>query len=398
MAGDAWRPALLAITIGGTAVGYGWMLLSAPAPVRASLLWLTGTFVVVALGLAWISRAHLDARTVSSNAALGSIVHVAAAGAVVAAHHLWHGGLEGSWGYFALGTLGTVAAFGSWSRGKASPRASRRAAPAPSPHEPPPSTGEHLEQEPDWEALAAVLDERGDAVRARQLAALRRVASALDADGTENDRVHSATLVLRQEVFRLRNEAVASGQGVDDDDLLTQAASFFEWGAQKLPELVELDIEDLLLAQVVAEIRALKSRVDHVYVDHTELVPIHPIDRATAEEKCAQRVEALRAARPLLESNGMVLSEDLIAAHPELSIMASVTGFQVVSLGEEEGYVTFEGNGRAFALLRAFPGETVQVEVRRFSFDDPDRHARVARHVQRVRRANGIAANDAGSS
>ena len=66
-------------------------------------------------------------------------------------------------------------------------------------------------------------------------------------------------------------------------------------------------------------------------------------------------------------------------------------GFQVVSLGPDQGYVTFEGNGRAFAIQRAFDGgEVVQVEVREFLFDDEAQWQTVLQHVERVRRSNGI--------
>ena len=78
---------------------------------------------------------------------------------------------------------------------------------------------------------------------------------------------------------------------------------------------------------------------------------IHPIDRDTADEKCDERARAALAALPLLQQNGMKLSETLIAAEPRLEAFQSVTGFCVVELRAEEGappegYVTFEGNGR----------------------------------------------------
>lgn len=394
MTRSAWRPAILVATIGGTAAGYAWLFVSAEPREQASLLWLTGTFTVVALGLAWVSREGLDIRTLTSNLALGSIVHLVGAGAVVTAEHLWRRGwvpgLGGSWGYFLLGTVGTLAALSSWSRAKPATTPASRPAPRAASPEPPPGPSTHLDDPPPWDALGQAFDERGDAVRQRQLAALRRIAEVLDGDDPASERVRDATLVLRQEVFRLGNESVAALQGADDDDLLTRAAAFFEWGVQKLPELVDLDVEDLLLAQVVAEIRAWKSHVEHRYIDHTLLEPIHPIDRPTAEEKCAGRVAALQEAKGLLRANGMRLSEDLIAAHPELEALSSVTGFQVVSLGEGAGYVTFEGNGRAFALKRAFADEVVAVEVREFCFDDEDRRQRVLRHIDRVRRTNGI--------
>lgn len=395
MSRSVWRPALLVATIGGTAVGYLWMLRHAEPRVQASLLWLTGTFVVVALSLTWISRDTLDMRAFTSNLALGSIVHLVAAGSVTGADTLWRRGLvpglSQSWVYFLLGALGTLGALLSWSRAKPVGAVPSKPSPRVPVLEAPPKASAHFEATPEWEAIAEELAQRADALRLRQLDALRRISDMLESEATSDERIRDALLVVRQEVFRLRNESVAAGRGVDDDDLLTRAADFFEWGVQKLPELADLDVEDLLLAQVVAEIRALSSSVEHRFVPHTALQPIHPIDRQTAEDKCASRVAAIIAARELLVANGMRLSEDLIAAHPELAAMSSVTGFQVVALGDGAGYVTFEGNGRAFALARAFAeDDVVQVEVREYLFDDEDRYARVLRHVDRVRRANGV--------
>ncbi|MFT4978270.1 MAG: hypothetical protein ACI8S6_004178, partial [Myxococcota bacterium] len=113
----------------------------------------------------------------------------------------------------------------------------------------------------------------------------------------------------------------------------------------------------------------------------------HPIDRDTANEKCDARAAAARDALPVLQANSMRLSEALIASDEALRPFASVTGFQVVDLGEGEGYVTFEGNGRREALSRAF-GEDfgVEVEVRLFHFPDEATAATIRRRVRRVQR------------
>jgi len=83
----------------------------------------------------------------------------------------------------------------------------------------------------------------------------------------------------------------------------------------------------------------------------------------------------------------MRLSEGLIATEEALAPFRSVTGFQVVSLGEGEGYVTFEGNGRREALQRAFgEDEVVMVECRRYRFEDDKDRETIRRRVRRVRR------------
>jgi hypothetical protein len=397
---NAWRQRLLVATVVGTTAGYGWLLATAEPRLRASMLVLSGIFLAAAASVLWVYRHQLTARVVTANLALGAIVHLVATGAVAAADHLWHlglvPGLGRNWAYFLLGVLGVGGALFTWSRARpeSAPPPGKRSVSRPATPEPAPAPSAHLDEEPRWVELARSFDERADATRARQLDALRRIAAVLGGDEDEPTRLEHATRVLRQEVLRLAAESAASHKSDDETDLLTQVAAFFEWGVQKLPEIADLDVEDLLLAQVVAEIRATHSEVEHVFVDHRALHPIHPIDRPSAEAKCAWRVGALQKARELLHANGMRLSEDFIAAHEELAPMASVTGFQVVSLGDGEGYVTFEGNGRAFALQRAFGMDApLEVEVRQFRFRDDAALRRVLRHVERVRRANGILAD-----
>jgi hypothetical protein len=387
------RNGLLAFTVAGTTAGYAWLFATADARLQVSLGMLTGAFALAAVSLFFIYRRVLNRRYVGANLALGSIVHLAIAGVVAAGDHLADRGvgpgLTSNWAYFVVGLLGVGAAIFTWSRARPRPDAEAPPVKARDVAEPVPAAAPQLEQEPAWMELSDELAERADHVRHRQLHSLERIARALQQDKPDEVRVAEATRVLRQEVLRLTAESAADKDD-DGDDLLSQAASFFEWGVQKLPELAKLDVPDLLLAQVVAEIRAVHDEVEHIFVPHTALVPIHPINRPTAEAKADERAAAARAALDLIQANGMKLSEDLIAAHEELHAFKSVTGFQVVDVGEGK-YVTFEGNGRAAAIQRAFGEDpVVEVEVRRFRFDDPHELERVQRRVERVQRANGV--------
>jgi hypothetical protein len=221
-----------------------------------------------------------------------------------------------------------------------------------------------------------------DPVRADVVEALLAIA-----DAPSLEQAHAQA---RRAARDLALSATAEAREADEDDALSQAASLLQWGAQKLPELAELDVSDLLMAKVIADIRATHDEVERIVVDHRRLLPIHPIDRATAEEKAEARATAARQALPLLEEHGMQLTEALIAAHDELSAFKSVTGFQVVEVSPEGHYVTFEGNGRREALLRAFPDTPVQVEVRCYRFTDPRRRTTIQRRLERVRRWKGI--------
>jgi len=190
--------------------------------------------------------------------------------------------------------------------------------------------------------------------------------------------------VLQQECTRLEQEANAQEKQQQEGDALSQAARLVEWGIQKLPEIAELNVSDVLMAKTIADIRTLHTSVEKKLVSHHQLLAIHPIDRDTANEKCNARAQSIRTALPLLENNEMKLTENLIDAQQELEAFSSITGFQVVKI--PEGYVTFEGNGRREAIKRAFPHKPILVEVREFIFSDDDIRADIIRRVNRVRR------------
>lgn len=378
----SWRGGLFLGIVAVGVIGYLWMFAVGDSGVRGSLGLLTVVFALLTAGVFWRYRDRLTERLVTANLALGSIVHLAIAAAIVATDRLWELGvlpaLQTNWQHFAIGAFALAGSVLTWTAARG-----RRETPAvpvtlQGDPEPPPPPSPKLDAPPDWSALAETLE--GDSVRLKQLQALERLAHVLS--GETRDRADEALRVVYQEALRLQTDAAAAGG--DDEDVLTQAASLLEWGAQKLPELAELDVSDLLMAKAVADIRAQHDRVQHVFVDHRLLLAIHPIDRPTAEDKCEARAQAARDAMPLLEANGMRLSEDLIAAHDELEAFRSVTGFQVVRLPGDR-YVTFEGNGRREALQRALGDRPVEVEVRHFVFDDPETARTIARRVERVR-------------
>lgn len=378
----SWRNGLFFTAVLLALAGWSWMALSVRPWVRPQLGLLAVVFTLLMAAAHYYARESLTARQVTANMALGLVVHTACAALVVAVDRLMIQGLvptlTANGVHFLVGAIGITAAFVSWTKARRAPEVplpAVRDQPEPAPPELP-----ELEQQPDWSGVQQELVQRADGDRLRAVQALQRVEHALDESEA------AARRVIRQEVIRLKAESAAQLKSSGEDDVLSQAASLLEWGAQKLPELAELDVSDVMMAKAIADIRANHQRIERVFVDHRELKAIHPIDRATADEKCNQRAQAAKQALPLLRANGMRLSEDLIAAHEELEAFKSVTGFQVIPLAEG-GYVTFEGNGRREALARAFgEDEPVYVEVRRFDFDDPETLATMQRRVERVRR------------
>lgn len=391
-AGLTTRERVLIAVVGCTFGGYGWMFAASPH-LRSRLALLTAVFAAGTVAVWWRSRRGLRSRLVTANLALGSILHVGAAALLVGADRLWTLGLlpaiSANWHHFAIAVLGLAGAFVSWSRARGGSETptleTRTGVPEPAPRSSP-----ELERTPAWDALREELVERGDGLRQRQLRVLERLAGVLDGEEPERTRVAAARRVVHQEVDRLITESRSAEREADEDDVLTQAATLLEWGAQKLPELAELDVGDLLMAKAIADIKSKVDRVEHVFVDHRKLAPIHPIDRDTAIAKCEERAEAARRALPLLENNGMRLSEDLIGAREELEAFRSVTGFQVVEI-DDDRFVTFEGNGRREALARAFGEDRpVEVEVRVYRFDDRRTERTIRRRVDRVRRHKGL--------
>jgi len=364
-----WRAGLLASAVLLSLGGWAWMFLSASELLRGSLGLLSLAFALGLVAVAWHYRRTLRGNQITSLLALGSVVHTGLAALVVAgdrfgelgpASALWANGH-----HFLIGVLGLAGAAGAWTRarGTVDPSTATDAPPAPPPGD-----------EPLPEALA------DDPLRGWAVRALRHVAEADTLDeARQRARRHAETLTL---------DAEAAERTAASDDALSQAAALLEWGAQKLPELAELDVSDLLMAKAIADIRAQHTEVERVFVDHRRLLPIHPIDRATADDKASQRAEAARAAWPIIDANDGQLSEALIATHDELAPFASVTGFQVVEVAD--GFVTFEGNGRREALARAFTDNGVQVEVRLYRFGDEATARTIARRVDRVRRAKGV--------
>lgn len=377
------RDGLLAAVVLLTSIGYTAIFVLANDRVVGPLRLLLTVFLFGGAATAYHYRDRLTFKLVSANVALGCIVHLVSAALVVTADQVVALGAVSAvaqhWVNFGVGVLGITGAAFTWTRARGADDAPDVVLPdAP---EPAPPAVVDLEP-PAWEAVSASL---ASPEARRHLASLQRLEAVLDEATEPAERVEAALRVVRQEAKRLQTSAAAEADS--DDDVLSQAANLLEWGAQKLPELGELDVSDVLMAKAIADIRALRVRVEHRFIDHRKLRAIHPIDRATADAKCEERAAAARVALPLLEAHGNRLSEALINGEEALAAFRSVTGFQVVEIEGGQGFVTFEGNGRREALRRAFGHErAIDVEVRVFLFDDPAVQATIERRVQRVRR------------
>ena len=383
-----WRAGLLVAVLAFCAAGWGAFFWFGSPGVRSSIGLLAVLFALVSAGVLRHYRAQVSGRLATAYLALAAIANLAGAGIIVGSDRLWQLGLlpalEQNWHHVVIGTLAVGLSFVAWTRARipgAPPHVPADAAAIEV--EPAPPANPKLAGPPDWDALQELVANSAlPDIRNKHLQVLRRLADLDDADAMRR--------VVHQEARRLGTDLVAEAQSTNEEDVLTQAAHFLEWGAQKLPELAELDVSDALMAKAIADIRSLHDRVEHRFVPLASLRAIHPIDRDTAIAKSEQRAQAAREAIAILEANSMRLSEELVAAEDALAPFRSVTGFQVIERADGS-FVTFEGNGRRDALQRAFSeAQPVQIEVRVFRFDDAGTLETIRRRVERVRRWKGI--------
>ena len=366
-----WRNRLFIGAVSVFLVSYGLGIYFFPAA-RNALYILLGAYVAGSLVLL---QRQKTIRMLSANLALGVIFLLIAGGCIVGLSGLKERfPLDSRWQFVLAVLLGLGCVYISWRKAKIK-------------EESPSIKGDFtLEKAPakqiiqnlNWEALDDMLSSQPQ--RLLHLRSLRRLHILIE----ENCSYEELRNVILQEGVRIEQEARAQKKQAMENDALTQAARLVEWGIQKLPEIAELDMSDVLMAKSIADIRTLHSEIEHIMVSHHQLKAIHPIDRDTANDKCNARAAAARKALPILQAHDMKLTENLIAAEKALAEFESVTGFQVVKI--DEGYVTFEGNGRREALRRAFPDQEVFVEVRLFKFSNPATQDDIERRVKRVRR------------
>jgi hypothetical protein len=308
--------------------------------------------------------------------------------------------LQGIWLYITIGYVTVTVIYWIWNHFSGKTKSdlttsSRRATQALikktkhaliSPEPPPASL---VSEKYDWLEVLGQFGRQPEPGRLSHLVSLCRIFAATNTEDITRVR---ATII--DEVTKLQRECTADIKSAKED-LLSQSVQMLLWGKQKLPELTELDMSDLIMAKVIADINRLSTGYESIFVSYKSLKPIHAINRGSANAKCDDRADAARKAISVLQANGMRLSESLIAAEESLKEFQSVTGFQVVQLSGSDGggYVTFEGNGRRESLKRAFqdnPNIDLFVEVRLFQFVDEETTVHISQQVQICRRWKGV--------
>ncbi len=151
------------------------------------------------------------------------------------------------------------------------------------------------------------------------------------------------------------------------------------WG--KKSELSQMDEKDALLAKLVMDIHRKRTHSSVGMVDLFDLHPVHPIDRENAMAAAQKRIAAL------MEHKEQILAEKELTGEVLIQFIPSVSAIKCVRTIDGE-LVSFEGNGRLFALQHVFDDEDrLMVEVEEYFFRNSKK---ISRRINRIRKLHGF--------
>ncbi len=151
------------------------------------------------------------------------------------------------------------------------------------------------------------------------------------------------------------------------------------WG--KRSELSQMDEKDALLAKLVMDIHRKRLHSSLCMADLFALYPVHPIDRDNAMTSTQQRIAMLNQHKEKILAAKELTGDVLIEYIPSVSAIKCVRTID----GE---LVTFEGNGRLYALQHVFSKEDgLKIEVEEYFFRNTKK---LSRRINRIRRLHGF--------
>lgn len=159
---------------------------------------------------------------------------------------------------------------------------------------------------------------------------------------------------------------------------IKQLIAYF-WG--KKSELAVMDEKDVLLSKIVLDIHRKRSRKTSELVPLFNLLPIHPINRASSLTSTYKRIEILRSNRQQLLRTRELTNEVLKKFIP------SISAIKTIQLSDNE-YVAYEGNGRLAAMQEVFtPKDNLVIEIELYHFN---RSQSILGRVRRLRRLHKL--------
>lgn len=151
------------------------------------------------------------------------------------------------------------------------------------------------------------------------------------------------------------------------------------WG--KKSELSQIDEKDAMLAKLVMDIHRKRTHSSKILVNLFDLYPVHPIDRPNAMASAQERIETLTQYREQIRSEKILTNEILIKYIPSVSAIKGVRT-------TDDEVITFEGNGRLYALQHVFEkDDDITIEVEEYFFRNTKK---ITRRINRIRRIHGF--------
>ena len=162
-----------------------------------------------------------------------------------------------------------------------------------------------------------------------------------------------------------------------------QLKKFCAYLLGKKAELKDLDSKDIVMTKTILDIHRTRTHKEFVLVPLFAIKPIHRIDRETALEAMAKRVQSLAACKDELLA-ARTITCAILAEH-----LPSVSWIKVVQ-ENPDSYLAYEGNGRVEAMQQVFrPEDEIWVEVEQYHFHNP---TKILSQLNTVRRLNGLLA------
>lgn len=163
--------------------------------------------------------------------------------------------------------------------------------------------------------------------------------------------------------------------------LSAQLKKFCAYLLSKKAELKDLDSKDIVMTKTILAIHRTRTHKEFVLVPLFALKPIHRIDRETALETIAKRVQSLEECKDTLLAT-RTITRAVLAEH-----LPSVSWIKVVQ-ENPHSYLAYEGNGRVEAMQQVFcPADEIWVEVEQYHFHNP---TKILHQLNTVRRLNGL--------
>lgn len=160
-----------------------------------------------------------------------------------------------------------------------------------------------------------------------------------------------------------------------------QFKKFCSYLLGKKSEIQELDSKDIVMTKTILDIHRKRTHKEFVLVPLFAIKPIHRIDRESALEAKAKRVQSLEDCKDELLITRKITRAVLAERLP------SVSWIKVVQ-ENPDSYLAYEGNGRVEAMQQVFSSEDeILVEVEQYYFDNP---TKILGQLNTVRRLNGL--------